>query len=730
MPCSPQYLNLKSVFSSRPSAATGRRVCCFMTSRNHPALPRRPWLSRACILLAVCAACLAPAHAQKWLPDEAALRAALAARPAPPRTFYVSPTGNDQHDGLAPARALRSPQRAADLTQPGDTVEFMEGAYPGSDTLLRITRSGTPEAYITYRAHPGQRPVFAATNGWDQIRIEASYLIVDGLVIEGSSRSISHEEALRNYESIANVPAGTEPDFQKIAYSNTNGISIDGRRLSKAGSPPPHHIVIRNCEVAYTPGGGIATNESDYILIERNIVHDCAHTMIYGGSGISVFHSRALDANMDDYKLIVRNNRVFRNETRVPWLEVGRISDGNGIIIDDLRNTQINTAPYTGRTLVANNVSYENGGSGIHAFSSDRVDIVNNTVYGNNRQLPWGNLFVGHGTDCLVLNNIIVSTPGGLINSNTANERVIYAHNLYFGGKPAVTGPGDRIADPLFVDLEARDFRLGPDSPAIDQGVVTRAPSVDLLLQSRPRGAGIDLGAYESDYTAAAPLANAELDVAAILKTFVFVPPFAEALRGTPVLDGIKDPVWNTTRPIAALNVMTGGDLRPTGARGVSYALWDEKNLYLLTEVTDAELSDAAKADYEKDSVEYFVDQNHARTSSLQDDDGQYRVNFKGEKSTGTKVKPEDYQAAATRTATGYIVEMLIPLKHIKPAVGVEIGLDVQINDGDAAGRRVSCVTWSAPDDSGYSSTSRYGRLLLTDRLREAVQNMDAPPAP
>ena len=34
-------------------------------------------------------------------------------------------------------------------------------------------------------------------------------------------------------------------------------------------------------------------------------------------------------------------------------------------------------------------------------------------------------------------------------------------------------------------------------SPAIDRGTSTSAPRVDLMMVARPRGAAIDIGAYE-----------------------------------------------------------------------------------------------------------------------------------------------------------------------------------------------------------------------------------------
>ena len=60
--------------------------------------------------------------------------------------------------------------------------------------------------------------------------------------------------------------------------------------------------------------------------------------------------------------------------------------------------------------------------------------------------------------------------------------------------------PGDGInnidADPRFVDPANGDFRLLPDSPAVDAGGATTS-SIDLDGRLRTLGAGPDMGAFE-----------------------------------------------------------------------------------------------------------------------------------------------------------------------------------------------------------------------------------------
>jgi hypothetical protein len=57
-------------------------------------------------------------------------------------------------------------------------------------------------------------------------------------------------------------------------------------------------------------------------------------------------------------------------------------------------------------------------------------------------------------------------------------------------------GSGERIGDPLFVNLGAHDLRLQTGSPAIDAGV-NLGYTVDFLGTPLAQGSSADIGAYE-----------------------------------------------------------------------------------------------------------------------------------------------------------------------------------------------------------------------------------------
>lgn len=178
---------------------------------------------------------------------------------------------------------------------------------------------------------------------------------------------------------------------------------------------------------------------------------------------------------------------------------------------------------------------------------------------------------------------------------------------------------------------------------------------------------------------------------------------------GTPVIDGEADEIWNDTPALA----ISQYQMAFNGANGTAKALWDKKNLYVLIQVNDAQLDKGSANAWEQDSVEAFVDENNAKTTYYEEDDGQYRVNFENSASFNPASIEEGFESSVKVTGTSYTVEMKIPFKTIAPEYGTEIGFDAQINDGKD-GARQSAATWNDLTGNGYQDTSVYGTLTLT----------------
>jgi parallel beta-helix repeat protein len=418
-------------------------------------------------------------------------------------TYYVSGTGSDLANGLSTTTAFLTLQHAESVTQPGDTVYGMNGTYTNSCpscAVLDITVPGTPLNWITFKAYPGQTPTISF-NGWEGIFFEptAAYVEVNGFTIIGNNANVTLAQAQ------AQSTANPDPAF------NGNCISADGRNGS--ATVRPNHIRILNNIVSECGGGGVATAMSDYVTISGNTIYNASWYSIYGTSPISTWEDWNSDSSTA-YKMIVTGNRIFGSQEFIPWEAAGKITDGEGIIVDSTRNSayqaSIPIAPYTGRTLIANNVIYSNGSSAIEVFESDHVDVVNNSSY-QDIVTPVlagrGEMNLNQTSDVNVINNIFSSAAGQnpVIVVPGTTSLIVLNYNLYFGGTntgDVPNGPNDLTADPLYVDpADSAPFNvlltLSPSSPAVGSGTSYLAPATDFAGNPRPGPNGYDRGAYQ-----------------------------------------------------------------------------------------------------------------------------------------------------------------------------------------------------------------------------------------
>lgn len=319
---------------------------------------------------------------------------------------------------------------------------------PGNNTLV-IDRAGTPSRWIMIRpASASNRPILRG-DYWRVIQVlyPAAYVDIYGLVIRGwydgeggpdaatknLSLQLAQEDAARlNTSDFPNDPAYTvyndhgsyQPpvrDFNSnivipevrdpllvngtisvntappSARFNTGGIVVEGG-VSRTGTGSlftvsaaegVHHVRIADTRITNVTGTGITTSRSDYIQIDNNLIYDCVKLGRYGESGISTFEMLPVDGSTRHKIFITRNNVNFSG-SNVRWSRTRNsgglrtilmnFSDGNGIIIDTH-----DIYAYEGRVLIQNNVCYENLGAGVNVTRSSHVDIINNTLFRNNR---------------------------------------------------------------------------------------------------------------------------------------------------------------------------------------------------------------------------------------------------------------------------------------------------------------------------------------------------------
>lgn len=373
--------------------------------------------------------------------------------------------------------------------------------------------------------------------------------------------------------------AGGKPSFLILGarYVTVDGFTITGANNPQscvsiaptASSSIPHHITIQNNQVSGCGGNGISAFQSDYISIIGNYVTASAFNT-YGtwtgvgpasatyASGISILASVDTDGNTTSPKMVISGNIVWNNtntpacaRTDIACLSTWNDPDGSGIMMDAnsipymYRKGLYPNAyqpPYHGLTLIANNLSFNNGGKGIAVYRTSYVRVEGNTLYGNNQdpynRSIWtpGELGIGQSGDVSAYGNIFrtkpyrtatgaikacVSIRGGSGYSATfqnpytgshdgAGPLTLTGNSCYQDGDATGTSPifqmdgvsgltvtGGLYGPPFLVrpgvDLTA-DFRPTPASPISHVWKAgPYAPVIDLLGQMRNGGA---VGAY------------------------------------------------------------------------------------------------------------------------------------------------------------------------------------------------------------------------------------------
>ena len=423
------------------------------------------------------------------------------------KIWYISADGSDSNSGISPSLARRTFDKVLTETSPGDIIKVMPGTYvyDGKSVLtMKNEHSGDKDRFLTIQAQdPENRPVFicGGQGVWNAVDINASWVILDGLEFRGYNDRL---DSLQAY-NIAHryFVNNSDVNWTEAAQFNTNCISIG----DKNGGITTH-VTVRNCVIRDFPGCGVGATTCDYITFENNVIYNNSWFCMYACSGISIIHPTDCDSETG-HKLFILNNLVYNNHCKIPWVSTSdfSLSDGNGIIMDinqygDQRGIHKDSGPYKGRTLVANNISVNNGGSGIHSYKADHVDIVNNTAYCNGRKYPKNNyaeIFINQAKDCKVYNNIMIARKGAYCTLRPSDNTTVYSHNLYHGSHP-VTGTGDKEGDPLVVKLSrdgaTADFHLQAASPARGAGI-TESFVPDRDMDGVIRRGTVDCGALQ-----------------------------------------------------------------------------------------------------------------------------------------------------------------------------------------------------------------------------------------
>ena len=183
--------------------------------------------------------------------------------------FYVSPQGDDNHDGRSPSSPFGTLAHAVNVVNPGDTVELMAGTYTGG---MAIHRPGASNAWITLKPYRKEKAIIDAVGKENGLyfyndSFAPMYWIVEGLEIRGGTGYV--------------VKIDT-PEV-KLLNNNLHGSKNDIIKMVKTA----HEIVIYGNEIHHPNAvsgdnaQGVDIVGATNVLVSHNYVHDIPSIGMY-----------------------------------------------------------------------------------------------------------------------------------------------------------------------------------------------------------------------------------------------------------------------------------------------------------------------------------------------------------------------------------------------------------------------------------------------------------------
>lgn len=398
-------------------------------------------------------------------------------------TYYVSISGNDYWPGTSPDSAWRHINHACSTVVAGDTVCVLPGDY-NERAILR--HSGNANQKIVFKSQPRRT---ATIWGFDtNSPNNGSYVRIEGFNIEWDT-------SLTGWRDYGIFISSNNVEIVDNYIENFRRTAIQGNW----SQPWTRNNYIANNRIFHSQMGigVVGTNW----LIENNEVEklyyyrpgDCDYTRFFGDTIVfrnNYFHGTDFDsigsAHVDCFQTFDNNGEHACYVT----------IDGNWCF--DYHQGFMGEANYYHNShdiVFKNNIFARGGAWGLCVKNIANVSALNNTF----AYITWHGIgFSGqYAQGGAVRNNIFFNTNTSYWWNDTAQTSGDY--NLIYGASPPTTvGPHDILnQNPNFVDPGNNDFRLQPNSIAIDNGDSLLNVLYDIIGISRPQGQRWDIGAYE-----------------------------------------------------------------------------------------------------------------------------------------------------------------------------------------------------------------------------------------
>jgi len=410
--------------------------------------------------------------------------------------------------------AFKSISEAIDASSKGDEIWVRIGTYALSSTInldKGVSIYGGFDGTEIERNQRNWQANVTTVDGQDQATcfLVTADATIDGFTITRGYAEFGYTEyrnggglyVKESFPTIANcnisgnttrgVGGGIyiENSFPTVTNCTFTGNSARyGGGIHSQGSSP----IITNCTIndntASSHGGGIRFSSSSPTITNCTI----SGNMAYSNGGIDIQNSSAIIADCT-----ISNNtstsfggaggiRIASSSATINSCIIsGNLAYTSGGGIVSTHSTSIIT-----NCIISSNTAY--GGGGIYNWESETT-FTNCTFSRNDGGKSHGGAIYNYSTLPLTVTNSILwgNVPDTVY---TVSEYIIIK---YSDIQTAYAGEGNIVDDPLFVDPQNGNYHLRSGSPCINVGTSIGAPKTDIDGDSRPQGAGYDMGAYE-----------------------------------------------------------------------------------------------------------------------------------------------------------------------------------------------------------------------------------------
>ncbi len=467
--------------------------------------------------------------------------AAPTATPAVPLdadVFFVAPDGDDAHPGTF-EQPWATVNHAAQVLQAGQTVYLRGGLYTLA-TQVVPAHSGQADAWITYRAYPGEQPILDASaidnDGSGSFSHDAgsfnierqAYIRVIGLKVQNSHqagfmvRDAQHIELYNNIAETTFAPGigvwrthgrdGVTEHIKIISNTviNANTWDMLPQGYVREGEPPHEAISIAGAhyfEVAYNhvyecDKEGIDVKEtSAHGRVHHNYIHNLDRQGLYVDSWFGVLEDVEVDHNVvhscrgAGMAISVEGGREARNirihhnlfyDNRGTGILFGRWG-GDGPRADI--HIYNNTVHHNGYGPANPPTQYHWITGGLYLFSANVNDVdIRNNIFSDNKgfQIGYSDHYLQSGADIAAIfaQKRISITDNLIYDNNNVTYPIRAGWTDNFAAIYAFNGEHAILAMPLFVSLREGNFYLQPDSPGQDCGAFPAGTPVDFWWKS------------------------------------------------------------------------------------------------------------------------------------------------------------------------------------------------------------------------------------------------------